>query len=268
TTSPVLVPQLLEGMQALKSGRAPSRGELAAIGRALEIAKRNPDTEKELQSLFEQTRDDSGPQPEEDPYRDERTDQYSSSSGFEMSALQWAFDEASARVSSKDLGKNDAPKGASGAEKNSSDEEKPGEPTANGDMTNAKIKADVRGQAASFSLLLFGHQAASGQSDRAAGEAAAQKKAAIAAVLRGDVVHARTDLVNAPNVEAAKTRRASNAEPDSGTLVVAPAGITYDAVKASQPPAVPEARRALVHDFFLRAADTGATSPPPVRPPG
>jgi hypothetical protein len=248
-----LIPTLVEGMRAMKAGQAPSREALSAIGQALEIAKANPTAQKQIEGLFAGGYDtDQNGWTDSDPDRDPRDDgQFNN--GFQLAALDWAYQEAVAKLSVEERTRRDARREASSAEApaDGKTSERDSDTSGTGALPDAPVQADVRGQAASFSSVLFGNQQASGEAGLKSSEPSA--RAATLAVLRQEVVHARTDTAGM-RVEAGALRRATNAAQNSRSVPGFPNGVTYDRARASQPPAVPEARRSLVHDFFLRPA--------------
>jgi hypothetical protein len=122
------------------------------------------------------------------------------------------------------------------------------------------VLADTAGAPVSFSQLLFGRQTAADGPSRANVPQGALRQAARSAALRQEVVHASADVLG-PDLDRVGARRATTAER------VAPAasgGPSVTAVRspAAQPPAIPDTRRPLVHDYFRRVAE-----PPPPRQP-
>ena len=178
--------------------------------------------------------------------------------GFELGDLDWAYQEALARGGADERARLDA--GGDAAASESVRDGKVGEgevaPAASGSTTDVPVEADLRGQAASFSSLLLGRQQASGGPDSPAAPKSPGRAATLAA-LRHEVIHAQSD-VEVPNPDAPAARRATNAGRTS-TAATSPDHVArYDRSHAIQPPAVPDARRPLVHGFFLRPAEPGS----------
>jgi hypothetical protein len=252
-----LVPQLVEGMRAMKAGKVPSPSALTAIGQALEIAKTDRLVGKEIQALFAhagdadplgELRDASDPEITADELGRE----------YELAALDWAYKDAIARAAIDPQTMPQSGKARAAAQ--SSTDGKAGERNADelgGGNQGAPELADVRGQAPDFSTLLFGRQQASGEGTAGAPPQTTARAAALSAALRQEIIHARSG-VDGPNLEGATLRRATNGTNGSSALVVsADPRVTYNKSHAIFPPVVPEARRSLVRSFFLRAADSG-----------
>jgi hypothetical protein len=242
-------------MQAIKSGRVASHEALAAIGQALEIAKIDPAAQKQMEALLAKARSNATDSDySQDPWNDVVP---GSREEYEMlAALEWAYKDAVARAPIDDQVRRDAARAAPAAKR--SDDGKPGDrnpdDVGSGATSDAPVLADTRGQAASFSTLLFGKQQASGDSGKTSSQQPTSARAAtLAAALRGEVIQARSDATDLDR-ETAAARRATHAGGAPGTAVVMENGVTYDRSRATQPPAVPEARRSLVHHFFLRPA--------------
>ena len=154
--------------------------------------------------------------------------------GFELADLDWAYQEAVAQVSMDERAHPDP-----GAEAASSEGARDGKAV----------------QVVGFSSLLFGKQQATGEADPAAAQQAAESAVTLAATLRHEIVHAQTD-VPASNLDTVSTRRATNAGGTAAGAAMMENGVRYDRSRAAQPPALPEARRPLVHSFFLRPDKT------------
>ncbi len=254
-----LAGEVVEGMNALKAGQTPSREALTAVGRALEIARTDPRARRELDDLFAKA---AAADPRwldgawnHDWDVNERPDWDEG-----MPALEWAYETAAARAALDDAARAD--EGTTEADTNGRDRQ-PGErgtelsrgSTSSKRPDSAILRPDARGETGTFTSFLFGRQQAQSDGGVAAGAPAAGQAASIAAALRREVVHARTDVGEPPRAPLA--RRPSGLGPSAVDPGVPPTGLRYDASHAARPPVVPEARRALVHDFFLRAADTG-----------
>ena len=260
-----VVPQLVEGMRALRSGRKPSTEQLSAIGRALEVARNDPAAQKRIEDLM--IRSESDPN-----HQLSATDSDSGDgalpddlhNGFELGDLDWAYQEALARGGADERARLDA--GADAAASESTRDGKAGEgavdPAASGSTAGVPIEADLRGQAASFSSLLLGRQQASGGPDSPAAPKSPERSATLAAALRHEVIHAQSD-VDVPNLDAPTARRATNAGRTPAAAIATDQVGRYERSHAIQPPAVPDARRPLVHSVFVRPAETGA----PVKQP-
>jgi hypothetical protein len=123
------------------------------------------------------------------------------------------------------------------------------------------VRADTRGQPGSFASLLFGRQQAQDDDAEGAGRRAAVPNAGLTAALRREVVHARSDVPEVYHPAAA--RRRPDPQPPPPAAGIASTGLAYDASHTSQPPAVPEARRALLHDVFARPREP---EPAPAQP--
>ena len=258
------MPQLVEGMRAMKSGGLPSKAQLSAIGHALEIAKTDPDAQKQIEALLARAAADPNDQQwgqDDDPDRDPR-DVYNN--GFEINDLSWAYQEAVARVRSGERPHSD-PRGEAGASDGTRDG-KPGErdsePAASGSPDGVPVLADTRGQPVGFLSQLLGRQQASGEPGSADHSQSAGHATALTAALRAEIVRARSD-VNVPDLDTPSGRRATNAGRTPAGASIVDNGVRYDRSQAAQPPAVPELRRPLVHSFFLRPADAA----PPVKHP-
>ena len=254
-----LVPQLVEGMHAMKSGRTPSKEQLSAIGQALEIAKVDPDAQKQIEALLAR----AGADPNDalwgqdaDSDRDPR-DVYNN--GFELSDLNWAYQEAVARARVGERSRPDARSAASASEEKR--DGKPGqrdsEPASSGSLNDVPVLADTRGQPVGFLSQLLGRQQASGEPGSADRPQSPGHAATLAAALRAEIVRARSDI-SVPDLDTPAARRATNAGRTPTGAYIVDNGVRYDRSRAMQPPAVPEARRSLVHNFFLRPADAGS----------
>jgi hypothetical protein len=256
---PAVMPQLVEGMRAMKSGGLPSKAQLAAIGQALEIAKTDPDAQKQLEALLARaSADPNDPLPgqDDDPDRDPR-DVYNN--GFEINDMNWAYQEAVARVRSGEGPHSDARN-----EANASDgtrDGKPGDrqsdPAASGSQNDVPVLADTRGQPVGFLSQLLGRQQASGEAGAADHPQSTGHATALTAALRAEIIHARSDI-NGPDLDTPSGRRATNAGRTPAGASIVDNGVRYDRSHAAQPPAVPDVRRPLVHNFFLRPADAAS----------
>lgn len=261
---PHLAGDVVEGMNALKAGAPLSKDVLTAVGRAIEIARNDRNARRDLEDLFART----GGDPRwldgesfgshdwdvnERPDWDEGTP-----------ALEWAYEAAVARAALDD------PSGASAPARTSRDEGgrtgRAGElqrgATAPLTQESAVLRADARGQTGSFSSFLFGRQRATDEAGTGPAASSTAPAGALAAALRREVVHARSDLPDAPPPTAAR-RAPDRVQPPASPTGIAPTGLTYESSRAARPPAIPDARRGLVHDFFVRATDVASA---PARP--
>lgn len=266
-----LLPEVVEGMRALKEGRAPSKTALAAIGQVLELAKDNEGLQRELDQMFA----DAGARADgaegqngfvnfdEEDYEMRGGEMVYTGEKTAALALEWAYKDAASRSSAEtpqkepgsesgaEAGAESAAEGESG-EETASESGESSDPGASKDVAEADQKA---GQAASFSSLLFGKQP-SGTDAKTPPTAGRPPSSALTAALHREVIHAERDLVGVDRGQQAN-RRATNAAA-SATSVRGEAGVTYDRARAARPPAVPEARRSLVQEFFVRPADPDA----------
>ena len=171
-----------------------------------------------------------------------------------MAALNWAYREAAARQSAGDQARRDAQReasSASSADGKSTERERDAEALGSGAMTGAPMQADVHGQAASFTSVLFGSQQAGGEAGKLASDQPSARAATLAA-LRQEVVHARSDVAGS-RAESGGTRRATNSSQSQRGAAGLPAGVSYDRARATQPLAVPErADRSSTISFFGR----------------
>jgi hypothetical protein len=258
--SPSLMPQLAEGMRAMKAGRAPSQAELSAIGQALEIAKNDPAAQRQIKSLFA----GSGTHPEDplaslDSQGDSGESRDDIHNGFELADLNWALQEALARAQVDERTHPDARREANGAESTrdgGAGEQEP-DPTSSGALSDVPVQADARDRAVSFSSLLLGRQQASGDASPTTHPQTPGRTATLAAVLRKEIVHSQSD-VTGPDPALSGVRHATNAGHTPTGAILIENGVRYDRSRGMQPPAVPDARRSLVRSFFLRPPDTGS----------
>ncbi len=255
---PHLAGDVVEGMNAIKAGRPPTKQALTAVGQAIEIAKKDPRARRELDDLFAQSGSADGRfldagQGDHDwdvnemPYWDDGTPR-----------LEWAYEAAVARAAVEESG---APADAAEPSRREAGEGRPGaiDRGVRGTMKpdGPPLLAATRGQPGSFSSLLFGRQAATDETAATSPRATGAPNAALVAALRREVVHARTD--GGVTNTAGSPRRPP--EPSRGRTAgpgVTATGLHHDASRAGRPPAVPDARRVLLHDFFVRPAE-----PPP-----
>ena len=259
-----LAGDVVEGMNAMKAGTQPSKQALTAVGRAIEIARKDPRARRELDDLFSQSGSADGRfldagmgdhdwDVNEMPYWDDGTPR-----------LEWAYEAAVARAAVQE---SDA--ATADATETSPREAGDGRPGALDRGVRGSMKPDgppllaaTRGQPGSFSSLLFGRQAANDDAPTTSPRATGAPNAALIAALRREVVHARTD-VGAANRVAATRHPAEGSRARGAGPGVAATGQQYDASSAGRPPAVPDARRGLLHDFFIRPAE----SPPAAAQP-
>lgn len=256
-TPSAFVPQIIEGMRAMSSGRTPSEEQLTAIGRALEATKSDPAARKRMETEVSASNAPAGtarPWSGGDLDSGGWTDDYNT--GFEIADLEWAYQEAMARARMDALSRAEPGTGAVSPEgsANASADARPGDPAGAGALTGAPVAADTRGQAVSFSSLLLGRQQATGDAASPNQAQDLERAAGRSAALRNEVVHARSD-VPARNVDAPALRRATRAGQGPVDRPGTADPVRYDRSRATQPAPVPEARRPLVHDFFLRRAD-------------
>jgi hypothetical protein len=259
-----LAGDVVEGMNAMKAGTQPSKQALTAVGQAIEIAKKDPRARRELDELFAQSVSADGRfldasmgdhdwDVNEMPYWDDGTPR-----------LEWAYEAAVARAAVQE---SDA--ATADAAETSTREAGEGRPGALDRGVRGSMKPDgppllaaTRGQPGSFSSLLFGRQAANDDAAPTSPRATGAPNAALIAALRREVVHARTD-VGAANRVAATRRPAEGSRARGAGPGVAATGQQYDASSAGRPPAVPDARRVLLHDFFIRPAESAPAAAQP-----
>jgi hypothetical protein len=269
-----LVPKLVEGVQALGTGQAPSREALAAIGQALELSAANDDIKRQLEDLLAASRvgDMSAgfwSEPEECLSGEMRACE-EARQALSQPALGWAYEDALARAKVAEQQSAARPKpGVSGAEQGTDNrsgdsgavrslaESGSGDEAADGQP----LLSNARGGATSFSSLLFGRQAAGAGASAGRQGANQARAAALSLALRSEVVHAAADT-STPTVNRGDGRRATTST-DPSAVVGIRASASYDRGRSWQPPAVPDARKTLVHDFFKRAADSAAPSKQP-----
>jgi hypothetical protein len=261
---PHLAGEVVEGMNALKAGAPLSKDALTAVGRAVEIAKNDRNARRELDDLFAKVGGDPRWLESElfgnhDWDVNERPDWDEGTP-----ALQWAYEAAAARAALEDQGGR--PDAARSARDDGGRTGRAGEInrgiSAPPSQEGAVLRADARGQTGTFSSFLFGRQRAADEAGAGSAQDAAPASAARSAALRREVVHARSDLPDAPPPTAARRARERD-QPDVTAPGVAPTGLAHEASHAARPPAIPEARRTLVHDYFARTTDTADA---PVRP--
>ncbi len=248
------VPQILEGIKALRSGRKPSEEQLSAIGHALDTARHDPAARKRIEGEVNAS-DSKGTDPRQSSSSDSESAAWSNDyqNGFEMSDLDWAYQEAMARGRTDEAphpepgGDVTPPSGTS----DPSSKGRPAEPAAAGELTGSPIEGDTRGRPADFSSLLRGTQHATGHSgapDQAKDDGRAAR---LAAALRTEVVHANSEIT-LPNLDRPASRRATTASSVPPAAPGASEHVAYDRSHAAQPPAVPDARRPLLRGYFLR----------------
>ncbi len=256
-------PALTEGLRAIKSGRVPSTESLAAVGRALDLAKADTATKSRLDELFKHTQPDqpagawSGQPQDDDGDVDERTQAL-----VNPWAVEWAYQDAVSRASASKPSAREsqaAPSRNDTASPGNSDEHREAA-TGKGSADGAAVLGQTRGQTAGFSSLLFGRQQADGAGGDtpARGSASLPRTAALTTALRQEIVHARSDITDVPPSGA---RRASQNESVAVDAHPSGARVTYDRGHGSQPPVVPAERRALVHDVFVRPAGDDSHRP-------
>jgi hypothetical protein len=255
-----LVPQILEGMKAMRAGRTPSEEQLTAIGQALETAKQDPAARKRIEG---EVRGSGSNQTEIGSSSSSDTDSAAWSNdyqnGFEMSDLDWAYQEAMARGRNDEATRQD-PAGEVTGSRDTNDATgggRRGEPAASGEATGAPVQGDTRGRPMDLTSLLLGKQQASAGSGTP-DPPPDTRRAKLTAALRSEVVHASSD-VTLPNPDLPSARRATNASQTPGAAPGTADHVKYDRSRAAQPPAVPAARRPLVREFFLRSADPVST---------
>jgi hypothetical protein len=261
STADALVPEVFEGMRAMRSGRTPSQEQLTAIGKVLAVAKNNTAAQRQIEGQLTQ----SGPRldnPLSAPDSDGDTESSADDAhdGFELADLDWAYQEALARAQGDERTRPDSSAEAIASEGRRDGQAGEGglEHAASGALTDVPVEGDAQGQAASFSSLLVGRPQASGDAGSTAPPQSPSRAAALAAALRSEVVHARSD-VDGPNLDLLNgPRRGTNPGQTPSGAVRADHVVRYDRSRAMQPPAVPDARRSLVHDVFLRPAEAAS----------
>jgi hypothetical protein len=253
-----LVPQILEGMKAMRAGRKPSEAQLSAIGEALETARYDPAARKRIEAEVNGSGPNANDGAKSSPPDDQSaawSDDYHN--GFEMSDLDWAYQEALARGRSEETpqvepgGEVTPPAGTTAPPGKG----RQGEPSASGQLSGTPIEGDTRGRPVDFTSLLRGSQHASSGAPGAPDQAKDGGRAArLAAALRTEVVHASSETT-LPELDRPAARRATNASKTPLATPVTTDAVRYDRSRATQPPAVPEARRPLLRGFFLRPAE-------------
>jgi hypothetical protein len=253
---PHLAGQVVEGMKTLQAGKTPSKETLTAVGQALEIAKQDPRARAELAALLAQAGGDFGGWGDEwgRNEMDEGTP-----------PPEWAYEDAVSRAGVQPESGAGGPDPATPAG-DTRGAAKTGEVNRGLSATprpdSTFVQADTSGQPASFSSLLFGRAHAKGDAVGSSSRAAAPApSAALAAALRREVVHARSDVDEADR-KTAPRRGPDLGRPPMMVAGVAPTGLQYDAADAGRPPAIPDARRELVHDFFVRPPGRGPAPSP------
>ncbi|MEO7275287.1 MAG: hypothetical protein ABIX28_14185 [Vicinamibacterales bacterium] len=256
--APSLAPQILEGIKAMRSGRPPSEAQLSAIGQALQTARHDPAARKRIEAEVNGS-DAKGAEAQRSAPSDNDGAAWSDDyhNGFEMSDLDWAYQEAMARGRSEPAAKAEpggevtaAPPG----KREPAAKGKQGEPASAGELTGSPVEGDTRGRPADFASLLRGTQHSTGKASAEDQAKDAGRVARLTAALRTEVVHASSQIT-LPDLDRPAARRATNA---SQAPVVGPdpsKQVRYDRSRASQPPAVPEARRPLLRGYFLRPAE-------------
>jgi hypothetical protein len=259
-----LDPQIIEGMKAMRAGRTPSEEQLSAIGEVLETAKHDAVARKRIEAEVNGSESKAADARQSSPSDSDAAWSDDYHNGFEMSDLDWAYQEALARGRSEEAtraepgGEVTPPPGA-GEPKGQG---RQGEPAASGELSGSPVEGDTRGNPASFSSLLVGNQHAKGEPGAPERANDAGRAAKLAAALRTEVVHASSE-VTLPDLDAPAPRRATNASRTPAAAPVMRDGVPYDRSRAAQPPAVPDARRPLLRGFFLRPAEPV----PPVKRP-
>ncbi|MEO8483522.1 MAG: hypothetical protein ABI634_15015 [Acidobacteriota bacterium] len=258
----VNLPALTQGIREMKAGRVPSTESLAAVGRALDLAKSDPAAKNQLDALFKDTKTDrpigdwSGPSQDDAADDDERTQAL-----VNPWALEWAYQDALSRASAARPSRRDGEPAASSHDsvpQSPREDAREGTPGKGGidkgGVDGAAVLGQARGQTAGFSSLLFGRQQADGDGAQkpAAGASAPSRPAALTMALRQEIVRASSDITDA---SPTGVRRAADNESSSGAGRQTSSTVTYERGRGSQPPAIPEDRRALVHELFVRPAD-------------
>nr|ADC36103.1 hypothetical protein [uncultured bacterium 126] len=252
-----LVPQVLEGIKAMRAGRPPSEEQLSAIGQALETARHDPAARKRIEAEVNGS-DSKGPDNQHASSSDTDGAAWSDDyhNGFEMSDLDWAYQEAMARGRSEPAphpepgGDVTPPAGKS----ESASKGRQGEPASAGELSGSPVEGDTRGRPADFTSLLRGSQHSSGKAAAENQPQDAGRVARLAAALRSEVVHASTEIT-LPNLDRPAARRATNATKAPAAAADPTVQVRYDQSHATQPPAVPELRRPLLRGYFLRPAE-------------
>jgi hypothetical protein len=255
-------PALSEGLRAIKSGRVPSTESLAAVGRALDVAKLDAAARTHLDELFRDTPRDrpigtwSGQPQDDDGDVDERARAL-----VNPWALEWAYQDAVSRASAA---KPLAPKGESASPGNDTVPNTAGEqrPAATGraGTDGAAVLGQAHGQTAGFSSLLFGRQQAEGTGgpEQARDPAQTSRTPALTTALRQEVIRASSDIRDA---SPSGLRRASDNDVPAIAASRSDTRVTYDRGRGSQPPIIPAERRGLVHDALIRPIAGAADRP-------
>jgi len=261
------VPELVQGIRAIRLGRAPTPDELSAIGRALALAEHDLSAALAIDALLAQRLPGEGFG--EDPSLSLANQYEIVGARMRTIDLARAYQEGALRASNgtePPLIEN--PNGDPDLDR---DQAEPVELTgrvgeegpADAQAVDTKLPpaaADDGGKAGSFTKVLFGRPQATGASATTAPRQNAAERAAFAAALRSEVVHARTDMAG-DNVPRAGERRATTTSQKAGAPATVSGG-AFDRPRATMPPAIPDERRALVHDYFLRAAEPRPQTPP------
>jgi hypothetical protein len=239
----------------------PSKDVLTAVGQALEIAKNDKAAHRELEELFAQVGQDREPRFLSGSWIDSgQRDDLTLPWDEGTPAPEWAYEEAMAKASVQQPEAAAAePESTSNNESGSKGEREP-VLTGSAKSESAALLADTRGQAGSFSSMLFGRQRASEGEPGALRAAAPAAQAALLAALRREVIHARSDVADSNRVPTVRSGPNPVSPPRVGSPAEPARGQQYDVSKTGRPPAIPDVRRALVQDFFARAADDAALS--------
>lgn len=262
-TTPVLnMAALTDGIRQIKAGGIPSADSLAVVGRALDLAKVDAAAKDRLDRLFKDT---SGGPPagvwggdagDGDTGQDERARAL-----VNPWALEWAYQDAVSRASAARPSGRDAESASSRSDSVPQNRgAAPREPSpGKGGTDGAPVLGDAHGPAAGFSSLLFGRQQADGERGQTpAPEGPPPRTAALTMALRQEVVRATSDITG---VNPTGARRAADNESSPAAARPSDAAVAYDRGRGSQPPAIPDQRRTLVRDYFLRAADDTSRRP-------
>jgi hypothetical protein len=242
---------VVKGMNALKAGRQPSKEALVAVGQAIEIAKKDPRARRALDELFALGSADDAALFDDGWLGDHDWDVNEMPWDDATPGVEWAYEAAASRAALEDTPARPDPARRSGRESGGrmgtlDRGRRPAQPP-----DGAPLRADTRGQPGSFASLLFGRQQATDDAAGAPPPNAGAAWPALVAALRREVVHAQRDASDATRPAAARGPRSAG-EPPGDPRAIAPTGLRYDASAAAHPPAVPEARQALLHDVFVR----------------
>ena len=170
--------------------------------------------------------------------------------GFEMSDLDWAYQEAMAR------GRNDETPagtrrgdGADGHERRVGQGRR-GEPAAAGEATGAPIQGDTRGRPMDVSSLLLAGSRPARHSGDAGSAKDVGRAARLAAALRAEVVHASSEITLSES-RASRRPTSHQRESDAAAAPVMTARVQYDRSRRSNRPPFPQPPAAAAR-FFLR----------------